>query len=268
MLTQTSMSRELEYGGFWIRAAALMLDGMIALPIAGLSLWLSSQNLAYAAHVSIAGIVFTLFYEVYLVQRFGGTPGKLMVGLRIVGVDGAPVTVRQAFLREAPDLGFAICGTVGLWIAVGRLNGADSGSFLRDFSRLTALMPFWIRPLRWVRRIWNWSELIVLLTNEKRRALHDFIAGTVVVRRSGTWGTAAHSSKADVVKAIDDFLGGSGGRWDWDDFISIRLDDPVLEHVRLKAASLPDRFPPTLPGHYASAEGMTELRRLADTLRD
>lgn len=27
-----------------------------------------------------------------------------------------------------------------------------------------------------------WSELLVLLFNEKRRALHDFIAGTVVVR--------------------------------------------------------------------------------------
>jgi uncharacterized RDD family membrane protein YckC len=30
-----------------------------------------------------------------------------------------------------------------------------------------------------------YSEFIVLLTNKKRRALHDFMAGTVVIRGSG-----------------------------------------------------------------------------------
>jgi hypothetical protein len=76
-----------------------------------------------------------------------------------------------------------------------------------------------------------------------------------------------HLSKADVVRLIDDFITGSGGQWDWDDFISIPLDDPALEHVRLEAARLPDRFPPAQFG-YTSAEGLAELRRLADTLRD
>ena len=56
MLTQTTMTRELEYGGFWIRAAALFLDGMITLPLAGLSLWISSRNLAYAVYTSLAGV--------------------------------------------------------------------------------------------------------------------------------------------------------------------------------------------------------------------
>lgn len=30
--------------------------------------------------------------------------------------------------------------------------------------------------------IWYFLELVTMLTNRKRRALHDFIAGTVVVR--------------------------------------------------------------------------------------
>jgi len=30
--------------------------------------------------------------------------------------------------------------------------------------------------------VWVYGELIVLLTNKKRRALHDFLAGTVVIR--------------------------------------------------------------------------------------
>jgi uncharacterized RDD family membrane protein YckC len=34
----------------------------------------------------------------------------------------------------------------------------------------------------WAGQIWTSSELVVILLNRRRRALHDFIAGTVVVR--------------------------------------------------------------------------------------
>ena len=77
-----------------------------------------------------------------------------------------------------------------------------------------------------------------------------------------------HLSKAEVETYIRRFLDGSGGRWDWDDFISVPLDDPILEQVRLTAVQIPDRFPATQVGHYCSAEGLAELRKLADALRD
>jgi uncharacterized RDD family membrane protein YckC len=34
--------------------------------------------------------------------------------------------------------------------------------------------------------VWIWSEIIVLLFNRRKRALHDFIAGTVVIHTSST----------------------------------------------------------------------------------
>jgi len=46
------------------------------------------------------------------------------------------------------------------------------------------LAPSWYKSLQWIQNAWVWGELIVLLTNRKRRALHDFIAGTVVVYTS------------------------------------------------------------------------------------
>jgi hypothetical protein len=39
-------------------------------------------------------------------------------------------------------------------------------------------------PLLWVGVFWMAAELVTMLTNNKRRALHDFIARSVVVRRS------------------------------------------------------------------------------------
>jgi len=32
--------------------------------------------------------------------------------------------------------------------------------------------------------IWIWSELITMMFNERRRAIHDYMAGTVVIQKS------------------------------------------------------------------------------------
>jgi len=39
----------------------------------------------------------------------------------------------------------------------------------------------WTNVVNWFSFAWVGSELVVLLLNEKRRALHDYIAGTVVI---------------------------------------------------------------------------------------
>jgi hypothetical protein len=46
---------------------------------------------------------------------------------------------------------------------------------------------------------------------------------------------SVHLTRADVVKIIRDFLDGTGGAHDWDDFLSLKLDDPELEKIRLFA---------------------------------
>jgi uncharacterized RDD family membrane protein YckC len=47
---------------------------------------------------------------------------------------------------------------------------------------LITFSPIFFSVYRWSGNIWYWSEFIVLLTNRRKRAIHDFIAGTVVVK--------------------------------------------------------------------------------------
>lgn len=75
-----------------------------------------------------------------------------------------------------------------------------------------------------------------------------------------------HLSADEVRRYVTDFLEGRGSRWQWDDFISVPLDDPELEAIRRLCGSVRDRFPPTSPGHYCSEEGFNELRRLVRLL--
>ena len=66
---------------------------------------------------------------------------------------------------------------------------------------------------------------------------------------------------------IERFLDGTGGRWDWDNFCSIEIIDPELDHVRILCAGASEMHPPTEKGHYCSGQGLDYLRGIADKLR-
>lgn len=72
--------------------------------------------------------------------------------------------------------------------------------------------------------------------------------------------------RAYVVKSIRDFLDGTGGKWDWDDFISIPTGYPELEAVQKFCLTISDEYPPTKGGGWCNAEGIRELKRKLDEL--
>lgn len=45
-------------------------------------------------------------------------------------------------------------------------------------------------------------------------------------------------SPDEVARYLRDFLNGTGGPWDWDDFISVPIADPRLEDLRQRASVL------------------------------
>jgi uncharacterized RDD family membrane protein YckC len=173
----------LRYAGFGPRLASLLLDLVIILPLMPLTLWGSSKFRMFELYWLVPSILFGLFYYVYLVRRFGGTPGKLMVGIRIRKLDGSPVGYREAFLRSLPDLILSTLMSIAFILPLFQMSDAEyhSLAFSERTRRLMELAPVWYKPLQWIQTAWVWGELIVLLTNKKRRALHDFIASTVVV---------------------------------------------------------------------------------------
>ena len=74
-------------------------------------------------------------------------------------------------------------------------------------------------------------------------------------------------SKDEVADAIQDFLDGKGGAYDWDDFISIPISDQQLDEIRKICAGLPKTFPPGIAQAYCGAEGMALLRKTVAELK-
>lgn len=107
--------RSLNYAGFWIRFCASLVDGVIMLFFNGLVTLLqiflmggfeeyvsgetSTVDIILAIVFWIVNFTASLIYETWFVGRFAATPGKMLLGLRIVRADGSPVTYKRALGR-------------------------------------------------------------------------------------------------------------------------------------------------------------------------
>ncbi|WP_166213136.1 hypothetical protein [Cognatiluteimonas telluris] len=64
-------------------------------------------------------------------------------------------------------------------------------------------------------------------------------------------------TRLEVASTIRDFVEKTGGPFDWDNFAcGGRIEDPELESIRARCASLPEEFPPTRPGEYCGSQGI------------
>jgi serine/threonine protein kinase len=103
-----------QYAGFWIRAAARVIDIVI--------LGMAMSILRFAIRVPLLQeesftLAVACLYEVYFVSRLGATIGKIGFNLKIVRADGSAVT-RSWALRRYLAMGLSLLtGTVGFWMA-------------------------------------------------------------------------------------------------------------------------------------------------------
>ncbi|WP_028104827.1 RDD family protein [Pseudoduganella violaceinigra] len=173
-------------GGFWPRVGAKIIDFLVMLPIVGLTIWLSAKSRSFYFWAVIPSLLFAMFYSVYLVRRFGGTPGKLALKLRVQMKDHSPVSFTAALIREAPLMLMGAASNLGLGMAAMQMDDATymALGFMERSTMLVATGPGWVTIVSWLINAWTLVGAIVLLLNERRRAVHDFLAGTVVVKVS------------------------------------------------------------------------------------
>jgi len=174
---------DLRYAGFGKRFLAFLLDFIIVLPLAIIASPLMAKYRLFHLYAFLPNLVITFFFSIYLVKRFGGTPGKMIMGLKIVKLDGSPATYREAILRCAPDIIFWLITVSGIIFATLQMSDSEFLSLTPKDRHNRLFEQPWLRPVNIISYVWIFSEYIVLLTNEKRRALHDFLAGTVVIHK-------------------------------------------------------------------------------------
>ena len=73
---------------------------------------------------------------------------------------------------------------------------------------------------------------------------------------------------SEAAEYIENFINGTGGDWDWDDFTSLHIEnDPELYAIRERCQFLPSEFPPYQQGHYCGEAGIEVMRIYVSLLR-
>ena len=93
--------------GFWIRAVALALDVLVFLLVQASFKWMATAILGPEVEgvdsphgsAGLFTLLFSAAYTTVLHTVAGQTIGKSLVGIRVVAVDGTPLTAGPAFLR-------------------------------------------------------------------------------------------------------------------------------------------------------------------------
>jgi uncharacterized RDD family membrane protein YckC len=172
------------YAGFWSRIGSSLLDGLLMIPVTALLLYMNSLGVDFAYATAPIGIFFTAWYHIYLVKTYGATPGKLAAGIKIVKTNGLDIDWNEALLRHVVML---LLGIFSVGVTIYALEQVDptkyeSMTWYAQPLYLSTFAPAAFTVYSWGSNVWFYSEFIVLLTNKERRAIHDFMAGTVVVK--------------------------------------------------------------------------------------
>jgi uncharacterized RDD family membrane protein YckC len=156
----------------WRRALASSGDATIFWIVA--LFWNVPTSLVASRGWHTAGLAVLEFafvgYRVLAHTITGQTVGKRLAGIRVVSTAGSYVSLRQALVREGLLLTF---GAVPLLAAVGH---ALFGERLPRLLTVSLGMPSALALVALS------LDPVIAVLHSRRRALHDLIAGTVVVR--------------------------------------------------------------------------------------
>ena len=166
------LSQVNKYNTFGKRFWAGMIDALVFIPIEILDSVLGDPNdpTQYMIYQTSYIVLYTL-YVVIGHGQYGQTLGKKAMGLKVLDISETKlIGYGRAFLRESIWFFFSASVIIYMLISMNREMGITPQEIMN--SEFNFYFPL----------AWFVIEIFTTLTNKKYRALHDYIAGSVVIR--------------------------------------------------------------------------------------
>ena len=163
-----------KYQTFTPRLFALIIDVLIFLPLNLLDSFFMKEASSLPVLLSLWLLVFNMAYPVYVILMhgfFGQTLGKMALKVKVVDTFEKPITFHHSILRELPSLAFNF--SLMFFAMSQSFNPVENSGFASSAGYNTIII---------LVLVWSIADIAVFLFNDKRRSLHDFIAGTIVIR--------------------------------------------------------------------------------------
>jgi len=199
-MTSISMTEHFVYVGFWRRAAVALLDLLILSPLVLSYVWIYQWSFRLRTPwplvvPSAAAYLLTL----YFVVRFGGTPGKLILGMRIVDRNGEYLRTGRALIR---DLINWLSLAVWVMMLVQVMTTAPASANPSNIKQLGEVYKAYGGLWHDVSLSYGWIEIadvLIISCNRRKRAIHDFLAGSFVITKRSYDAIHAASTSVEAI---------------------------------------------------------------------
>ena len=176
LLTETEFI--VQYGTFWPRFWALFLDGLILSVLTPITIFNRDEWKNFVILIVISVIQFS--YKPFFEYKYGATPGKMALRLKVVNYEFQRATLEQVVLRNI----FQILSGL-LVLCIGIYAFVQPGFPLISTSQQYTQLGY----TGTATLIWEGSmfvifliDFIFLVSSADSRSLHDRIAKTFVIR--------------------------------------------------------------------------------------
>jgi uncharacterized RDD family membrane protein YckC len=136
----------------------LLISFVVLKPFSSMGWEETDFTLSYLLGLSYIG------YTVMMHWRFGATVGKLVFRIRVLDhLTEAKISLKQAVIRDSVPLAVELATLIGF--VFHQSGGSVINGLVENYNAY-----------------WFFLEILTSLFNDKRRAIHDFMAGTVCVK--------------------------------------------------------------------------------------
>ena len=172
-----------KYKTFWRRFLSGCADAIIFLPITLTSNWIWRHPFDFSIlFLCIFYAITTLswyIYEIWMLGKYGQTIGKMLLKVKVMNVsETTHITYLQAAKRNIVPIFTTII------ILPYDIYQIINGQYFM-FHPQTGPDAYTM-AMTYILMAWFLLELITMLFSKKRRAVHDFIAGSVVIKATPT----------------------------------------------------------------------------------
>jgi uncharacterized RDD family membrane protein YckC len=171
----------ISYGTFWPRFAAILIDGLITVPVT-LVLNIYNVTIWKSPILLICVVLIQVGYKIFFEAKYGATIGKMALGLKVVNHQLTKASLNQIFLRNIVQV---VAGLVTLF----------SGLYIfgrPEFQSITTFREYSVLSTRsGGTQFFNLSigvfyivDAIFLMTDKESQSLHDRIGKTYVIKKN------------------------------------------------------------------------------------
>lgn len=157
-----------KYNTFGGRLIAIIIDSIILWPITFIEAYYedTTDRGLFITISTLSSFIIILYFAV-LHAKYGQTIGKKIMRIKITDIDEVtPLGFKRSMIRELP---WIITSVV---IVIYSIAQPDLNRLKLDYNSWMSIASI----------SWMIIELITMLSNQKRRALHDYLAKSVVIK--------------------------------------------------------------------------------------